>query len=121
MIIRETCCAEYDPTTDMAAPDTLLRYHSAIFILFVNHITQACADYVAATGPDTDTIRFQCLSTIEHLRQKIVDAGTQGWLDTTPLNSGYSAPYLRTRLGMLTSAIKAHNASDDLQSQAFVR
>jgi hypothetical protein len=120
-LIRKTCYADYDPTTDTAIPDTLLRYHSAIFIVFANCIAEACAEYATATGPDTAMTRLHCLSTIERLRNKIVEAGTKGWLDTTPHNSGYTATYLRTRLRMLTTAIKAHNANTETRAAAFAQ
>jgi hypothetical protein len=121
LLIRDTYHTDYDPTSDMAIPNTLLRYHSAIFIVFANQIAESCVEYMTATGPDTATTRVQCLSTIERMRSKIVEAGTNGWLDTTSQNSGYTAPYLRSRMRMLDTAIRAHNANTETRAAEFVR
>jgi hypothetical protein len=120
-IIREVCHADLIPpesndTADPAHQQHFLRYHNAITMALMSHIAGSCERYMKAP---TAEMRLLWAEDIERCREHFQTAAAQGWLDTTPQNSTYSASHLRTRYRILLRDVRAFNQSPELRAKEF--
>jgi hypothetical protein len=120
-VIREVCHADLIPpesndTAETAHQQHFLRYHNAITMVLMSHIAGSCERYMKEP---TATMRLVWAEDIDRCREHFQTAAANGWLDTTPENSTYSASYLRTRHRILLRDVRAFNQSPELRAKDF--